>query len=548
MKDRDLAGTVVGAGVVGIKGNGVLQLGMRWRSLAGLGLGMALLWSAAGCHKSSAQNAVGGDVSDPASANMAPVSASGDTAQPAQVLAQNAQYTPQQQSEDYQQQQAAPIERRAPDGSYSDPNADNDSQQQAQDAYDADLTEAQASDPPPPLPDYEQPYAPGPDYIWTPGYWAWSPDGYYWVPGAWVEPPYSGGLWTPGYWGYTGGYYRFHHGFWGLHIGFYGGINYGFGYTGYGYDGGYWNGGHFFYNTRYNRVNVTVVHNVYMHNGGDARFAGGVSFNGGRGGLRAAPRPAEIAVLHEQRNAPMPAQEQLRQQSAQNKQQFYNQNRGRPAVAAAASPIVSDHRMPAALPRAAAPQAMPAARGPQPGGAAPFARPGQAQPDQRGPQAQPQTRPAQAQPGFQNRPQAQPDQRGPQAQPQYRAQPQAQPQTRTAQPEAQPQPTRPEYRPQERQAQPQPQPQPQAQPQQTRPQYRPQPQTQPQAQPQFRPQPQPQARPAPPPQPQARPAPQPQPQARPAPQPQPQARPAEPQHQAPVAHPQEDKKDDRGHM
>src|SRR5579885_1872110 len=39
---------------------------------------------------------------------------------------------------------------------------------------------------PPPLPVYEQPIAPGPGYIWTPGYWAWDPAyGYYWVPGAW---------------------------------------------------------------------------------------------------------------------------------------------------------------------------------------------------------------------------------------------------------------------------------------------------------------------------------------------------------------------------
>ena len=27
--------------------------------------------------------------------------------------------------------------------------------------------------PPPPLPDYEQPQAPGDGYLWTPGYWAW---------------------------------------------------------------------------------------------------------------------------------------------------------------------------------------------------------------------------------------------------------------------------------------------------------------------------------------------------------------------------------------
>ena len=36
---------------------------------------------------------------------------------------------------------------------------------------------------PPVLPVYEQPFCPGPGYIWTPGYWAYGPDGYFWVPG-----------------------------------------------------------------------------------------------------------------------------------------------------------------------------------------------------------------------------------------------------------------------------------------------------------------------------------------------------------------------------
>jgi len=73
---------------------------------------------------------------------------------------------------------------------------------------------------PPELPVYEQPVIPGPGYLWTPGYWAWSPEngGYYWVPG-------NTFIWNPGYWG--------------PHIGFYGGVNYGFGYTGSGYEGGY---------------------------------------------------------------------------------------------------------------------------------------------------------------------------------------------------------------------------------------------------------------------------------------------------------------------
>ena len=154
-----------------------------------------------------------------------------------------------------------------------------------------------ATEPPPPLPVYAQPPPPADGYIWTPGYWAWGPAGYYWVPGAWVEPPYMGALWTPGYWGFYGGRYSFYPGYWGLHIGFYGGINYGFGYVGFGYEGGYWNSGRFFYNSVYNHLNTRVVHNVYRYNAGNrARGVSRTSFNGGSRGVQVRPRPSEVAA------------------------------------------------------------------------------------------------------------------------------------------------------------------------------------------------------------------------------------------------------------
>src|SRR5215470_20148838 len=116
---------------------------------------------------------------------------------------------------------------------------------------------------PPALPVYEQPPCPEDGYIWTPGYWAWGPAGYYWVPGVWVAPPRVGFLWTPGYWGYAGGVYVFHAGYWGPHVGFYGGVNYGYGYGGVGFVGGRWVGNSFAYNQSVTNVNVTVVHNTY---------------------------------------------------------------------------------------------------------------------------------------------------------------------------------------------------------------------------------------------------------------------------------------------
>src|ERR1700741_523487 len=102
---------------------------------------------------------------------------------------------------------------------------------------------------PPPLPVYEQPPCPESGWLWTPGYWAYGEDGYYWVPGAWVPAPYEGALWTPGYWGWSDGFYLFHPGYWGPHVGYYGGVNYGFGYMGVGFVGGRWHDHDFLYNT-----------------------------------------------------------------------------------------------------------------------------------------------------------------------------------------------------------------------------------------------------------------------------------------------------------
>jgi len=140
---------------------------------------------------------------------------------------------------------------------------------------------------PPVIPVYVQPEAPAYGYIWTPGYWAYGPDGYYWVDGAWVEPPYDGALWTPGYWDYSEGLYVWSPGYWGRHVGYYGDVNYGFGYFGVGFWGGYWNGGHFFYNREYNHLGFRD-HNDFVYNhhvGGFDGRPGGEAF--GHGGSHA---------------------------------------------------------------------------------------------------------------------------------------------------------------------------------------------------------------------------------------------------------------------
>jgi hypothetical protein len=75
--------------------------------------------------------------------------------------------------------------------------------------------------------------------------------------------PEVGFLWTPAYWGWGGDGFVFYDGYWGPHVGFYGGINYGFGYFGVGFEGGRWDNGHFFYNRSVSNVNITNIHNVY---------------------------------------------------------------------------------------------------------------------------------------------------------------------------------------------------------------------------------------------------------------------------------------------
>jgi len=87
---------------------------------------------------------------------------------------------------------------------------------------------------PPLLPIYSQPPIPGPSYLWIPGYWAWDGTEYYWVPGYWALPPAADLLWTPAHWAWNdvNDDYVFYAGYWAPTVGYYGGIDYGFGYPG----------------------------------------------------------------------------------------------------------------------------------------------------------------------------------------------------------------------------------------------------------------------------------------------------------------------------
>jgi hypothetical protein len=188
---------------------------------------------------------------------------------------------------------------------------------------------------PPELPVYDQPALPGDGYIWSPGYWAWGDDiqDYYWVPGTWVEAPQPGYLWTPGYWAANGAFFVWNAGYWGPQVGFYGGVNYGFGYGGRGYEGGYWQDGHLFYNravVNIGSVHVTNVYNKTVVNNIGTR----VSFNGGNGGVRAEPTAAEAAAARGPHIEATAAQRQQVETARGNPELRAASNHGHPAIAA----------------------------------------------------------------------------------------------------------------------------------------------------------------------------------------------------------------------
>jgi hypothetical protein len=341
---------------------------------------------------------------------------------------------------------------------------------------------------PPPLPVYAQPAIPAPGYLWTPGYWAWGPGGYYWVPGTWVQPPQVGVLWTPGYWGWGGGAYLFHAGYWGPHIGFYGGVNYGFGYGGVGYEGGYWNHGAFAYNQSVNNFGSTHITNVYNHTVVNNVTVNRTSFNGGTGGVQAQPTAQEQAAARDNHFQPTAAQVQHVNQAQSNPQLRASVNGGKPAIAATARPGDFKSAVPA---RAAGGEVNTAAykaaannggklppNMKDPGGNAPANRPANPATASANPENRPGATRESAQPSTPNRPEA--ASRPTTAEPTARPETAARPEANQPQPEARPAPAerpQPAARPEESsrpEAQPKAEPKPESKPKAAKPASHPQ--------------------------------------------------------------------------
>src|SRR5215469_490424 len=73
--------------------------------------------------------------------------------------------------------------------------------------------------PPPPRSTAVIGRAPGPGFVWTPGFYRWGSmrggrRGYAWVPGTWRRPPRPGAVWVPPVWRSAPGGWTFVAGRW----------------------------------------------------------------------------------------------------------------------------------------------------------------------------------------------------------------------------------------------------------------------------------------------------------------------------------------------
>jgi hypothetical protein len=155
-------------------------------------------------------------------------------------------------------------------------------------------------------------------------------------------------LWTPGYWGWNNNAYFWNPGYWGSWVGFYGGINYGFGYFGSGFVGGFWRGGMFSYNTAIVNVNKTVIRNTYIDRTVINRNTFNrtrVSFNGGRGGIHAVPTSREVQARESGQR--LTAQQKYHEHTAaQDRNHLATVNHGTPKTAAISHPYSTTNRPP----------------------------------------------------------------------------------------------------------------------------------------------------------------------------------------------------------
>jgi hypothetical protein len=134
--------------------------------------------------------------------------------------------------------------------------------------------------------------------------------------------------------------YRWRVGYWGPHVGFYGGVNYGFGYGGVGFAGGEWRGGRFAYNSAVANFGTVHVTNVYedrvIVTQNTVVNVEHVSFNGGVG-IQVHASAIEMQAAGDHHFEATADQVQHVNFAAQDRAQLASVNQGRPAIMASAN-------------------------------------------------------------------------------------------------------------------------------------------------------------------------------------------------------------------
>jgi len=138
----------------------------------------------------------------------------------------------------------------------------------------------------------------------------------------------------------------FHPGYWGPQVGYYGGVNYGFGYLGVGFVGGEWRDHDFYYNRAAWRVDDRRIHDYYEDRRDwdrhwverDSR----TSYSGGPGGIRHDPDQRERMAMRDQHIERTSYQEQHQREAMNNRNAYARFNGGRPANVVANRPLQAE--------------------------------------------------------------------------------------------------------------------------------------------------------------------------------------------------------------
>ena len=108
--------------------------------------------------------------------------------------------------------------------------------------------------------------------------------------------------------------YAFHDGYWGDSVGYYGGVNYGFGFGGVGFAGGEWRGHDFAYNTAVVHVDERIVHVTFVDENvvriGIVSNPNQIAYNGGPSGIQHSATAEEQTASRETHVAPTTVQTQ----------------------------------------------------------------------------------------------------------------------------------------------------------------------------------------------------------------------------------------------